>query len=81
MASNVSIEEAKALKELKRREGVIIKSSDKCQRFVVLDNEEYIQKSNDLLEDADGYLQIGRDPTAKIETEVKKALRGLRTYQ
>ena len=75
--SNISSKEVTALKDLKKKEGIIIKPSDKCQRFVVLDKEEYAQKANDLLKDSDSYAVLRKDPTTKVEAEVKSALNGL----
>ena len=71
--SNISSKEVTALKDLKKKEGIIIKSSDKCQRYVVLDKEEYAQKADDLLNDSDSYAVLRKDPTTKVEAEVKSA--------
>ena len=58
--SNISEEEAKALRTLKKSTDVVIKVSDKCQRFVVMDKTQYLDKANYLLQNQRAY--IGTPP-------------------
>ena len=46
--SNIMREEAKAIQELKRDKERVILTADKGVSMVVMDKEEYIQKSEDL---------------------------------
>ena len=62
--SNITIAEQKALSELKKDNNRVILTADKGTCLVVMDKEEYINKSQDLLKE-DTYRVIPEDPTNK----------------
>ena len=55
------------MKELRSNHSLIIKPSDKCKGFVILDRETYIKKAKAILEDPDGYEKLNKDPTNQVE--------------
>ena len=59
--------ERRALKELRSNHSIIIKPSDKCKGFVVLDRESYIEKAKAILDDPDGYEKLNKDLTKQVE--------------
>ena len=75
--SNISAEEAKSLKTLKQTSDIVIKVSDKCQRFVVMDKTQYLEKASSLLLNQRDYTQIDRDPTMAVQGQVQVAMNSL----
>ena len=61
---NISKEEAKAIQELKKDQERIILATNKGVSMVVMDKEDYIKKSEDLLKQTT-YRELGADPTNK----------------
>ena len=64
--SNTSKEEAKALKDLKNDNTRMILTADKGVSMVLMDKEEYIQKSAELLSQST-YKILPTDPTTKYK--------------
>ena len=62
--SNITKEEAKAIQELKKDTDRIILTTDKEVSMVVIDKEEYIKKSEELLSQS-SYKVLPSDPTTK----------------
>ena len=62
--TNITRAEQKALSELKKDNNRVILTADKGTCLVVMDKEEYINKSQDLLNE-DTYRVIPEDPTNK----------------
>ena len=67
MRMNITAEERWALKELKTNTTLIVKPSDKCKRFVIMDREMYVDKVRSILDDPDVYEKLRRDPTRQVE--------------
>lgn len=76
---NTTIEERRALKELRSNPRIIVKPSDKCKGFVVLDRESYIEKARAILDDPEGYEKLRRDPTRQVEKTMTKLWRKVAT--
>ena len=74
-ASNISRDEQEALQSLKGRDDIIIKPSDKCKGFVILNKEEYVEKAKSVLSDRDNYERLDKDITSKVEAKVKRAFK------
>ena len=62
--SNLSKAEAQAIRELKRDKSRIVLTADKGVAMVVMDRQDYINKSNNLLAQP-VYRPIPKDPTNK----------------
>ena len=67
---NITNEEAKTLKELKQKKNRVILTMDKGFALVLLDRQEHIRKSMDLLEDRNTYRPLTPDPTNKHKTNL-----------
>ena len=65
--SNITREEAQALKELRKDKSRIILTTDKGVAMVVMNKADYITKSEELL-DTTTYKKIPEDPTNRQET-------------
>ena len=74
--SNLDKEMRKALKDLRNDEDIVILGADKGNATVVLDRSDYVMKMNQMLED-DTYRVLKKDPTAKVEARVTRALKEL----
>ena len=75
---NISIEEAKAIQELKRDKEKIILTTDKGVSMVVLDKEDYIKKSEDLLKQ-NTYRELVADPTNKYKNKLINLLKTIKS--
>ncbi len=64
--SNLTIEEAKALKNLRKDNSIIILPADKGNATVILDREAYTKKMKGILHDG-SYMTLRKDPTKKFE--------------
>ena len=70
-------EEAKAIQELKRQRRVIL-TADKGVSMVVMDKEEYIQKSEDILHQPT-YKELPSDPTTKHKNRLISILKTIKS--
>ena len=67
--SNITKEEAKAIRELKNDNTRIILTTDKGVSMVVLDREDYMKKAEELLNQST-YRAIPSDPTTKHKNKL-----------
>ena len=67
---NISLEELKALQELKRDQELSILPADKGRCTVVLDRSEYENKIQKLLEDKKTYELLKKDPTTTVKNKL-----------
>ena len=75
--SNISLEEQKAIDELRKDNNRIILTADKGVSLVVMKKEEYIKKAEELLL-TDTYKTISIDPTNKHKTKFIKLLKTIK---
>ena len=75
---NITKEEAKAIQELKRDKERVILTADKGVSMVVMDKEEYIQKSEELLHQPT-YKQLPSDPTTKHKNRFISILKTIKS--
>ncbi|XP_072046302.1 uncharacterized protein [Amphiura filiformis] len=75
---NVTKEERKAIKDLKKAEDIIILPADKGKSTVLLDKVEYEEKVNTMLGDKKTYEELPADPTAKYKRKLVSALSKLK---
>ena len=75
---NIMKEEAKAIQELKRDKERVILTADKGVSMVVMDKEEYIQKSEELLHQPT-YKELPSDPTTKHKNRLISILKTIKS--
>ena len=75
---NVTKEERKAIKDLKKADDIIILPADKGKATVVLDKDEYQRKVNSMLEDTKTYERLPEDPTTKYKRKLVSILSNLK---
>ena len=76
--SNITKEEQKALKELKKDTNRVILTADKGTCLLVMDKEEYINKAQDLLKE-ETYRIIPEHPTSKLKNKLIQLLKKIKT--
>ena len=79
--SKLSRQQKLALKNLRKDESITIIPADKGKPIVVMDNDDYSRKMNDLLNDKDTYLKITdrrRNPVSKVENGLRKLLSNIK---
>ena len=72
--SNMTKEELKALKELKKDKNIVFLKADKGKCIVVMNKDEYIKKMEEKLSDKTIYKMLDKDPTNQIKAEIVKVL-------
>ena len=77
--SNLSKMEWKALRELKKKEDIVIMPAYKGRCMVVMDKIEYIEKMEEKLSDHTTYKKIDNDPTIEIKEKISEELKMMET--
>jgi len=67
---NLSDNELKGLKELKKDRSIIICKADKGNCVVLLKKAEYVNEIESLLSDTDKFRELDQDPTIKRENKL-----------
>ena len=75
---SITKEEAKAIQELKKDKEKIILTAYKGVSMVVMDKEEYIKKSEELLKQPT-YKEVTTDPATKYKNRLINLLRSIKT--
>ncbi|XP_072041057.1 uncharacterized protein [Amphiura filiformis] len=75
---NITKEERKAIKDLKKVEDIIILPADKGKSTVVLDKAEYEEKVTTMLGDRKTYEELPADPTQRYKLKLVTKLTGLK---
>ena len=75
--SNITIQERRALAELRKDKSKIILTAEKGVSLVVMDREEYIRKAQELL-DKQEYKSIPSDPTTKYKNKLISILKSIK---
>ena len=76
--TNITQEERKALKELKKDESIIILPADKGKATVILDRKEYDEKISAMLSETNKYKELKRDPAPALERKMNDMLISLK---
>jgi len=76
--SNLTVQEQKAVSDLKRHPSVMILPADKGRATVVLDKAEYEEKVLRMLSDGKTYEQLKKDPTASYKRKLVAILTRLK---
>ena len=74
---NLNKEEIRTLAELRKDKDRLVLTVDKGVAMVVLDQEDYIPKAENLLGQPT-YRTIARDPTSKLKAQLISKLRGIK---
>ena len=72
--SNILPVEEEAINKISHNDSIIVKPSDKCKAFVIMEKENYINKSLDILEN---YEQVPTNPTPKVEAATKRLIKSV----
>ncbi|BHF74087.1 hypothetical protein SprV_0401717100 [Sparganum proliferum] len=75
----ISTAKQEALEKLRVYTSIVILTADKEHSTVVLDETDYIQKANNLLDDRQAYLRCDDEPTRKLLTQLDKTLAEMQT--
>ena len=65
-APNNTPDEANSLQEIRNDESRIVKRSDKCKGFVIMDRTTYVEKAQSIVKE---YQPVDKNPTNKLEAE------------
>ena len=80
--TNISKEQSRALRNLKKDKDITIVPADKGRAVVVMNTNDYDNKISDLLNDEKTYLKITdkrKNPTNKVEQDLNKMLRSIKS--
>ena len=75
---NISKKEEKAIQELRKDQSKIVLTTDKGVAMVVLEKEDYIRKSEDLLK-KNTYRELTTDPTNKYKNKLISVLKTIKS--
>ena len=75
---NIMKEEAKAIQDLKRDKEMVVLTADKGVSMVVMDKEDYIKKSEELLHQPT-YKELPSDPTTKHKNRLISLLKTIKS--
>ena len=80
--TNISKEQSRALRNLKKDKDITIVPADKGRAVVVMNTNDYDNKISDLLNDEKTYIKItdkSKNPTNKVEQDLNKMLRSIKS--
>ena len=63
---HITLEESRAIRELRLDQSSIICTADKGVAMIVMDRQDYVNKAKELLADQDTYRPISKDPILKL---------------
>ena len=75
--NNVSEDERQFLSTLKKNDDVVIKQSDKCKGFVIMNKSAYLDKAQDILGDRNNYETVDKNPVPKVEAQTKRIFKSV----
>ena len=75
VTSNTSKQKKDALKLLRDNEDIIVKPSDKCKGFVIMDKKDYVDRAKAILTDPENYESVEKDLTHEVEARVKRVFK------
>ena len=73
---NITNEEYKALKELRKNDQIVILKADKGGAMVILNKEDYVTKMQAHLDLSDYYKKLNKNPLSHITREVMETIKG-----
>jgi hypothetical protein len=72
--NNLTPAEKGAIQELKERDDIVIKLTDKGSAVVVMDKVDYLEEANRQLTDGRFYKKLDSDPTEEFRTKITREL-------
>ena len=72
---NITVEEVRALQELRKNDSVMILPADKGRATVILDRSEYDSKITKILDDTKTYEKLSKDPTTTFKNKLINILK------
>ena len=76
--ANITKEEHRAIKELRKDQSRIVLTADKGDAMVIMDKQQYMDKATTLLQDTNTYSTIPKDPTNKLKNKLISILRDIK---
>ena len=73
--NNLTPAEKGAIQELKERDDIVIKPTDKGSAVVVMDNVDYLEEENRQLTDERFYKKLDSDPMEEFSTKITQELK------
>ena len=74
---NTDLNKHKLIKNLVKNDSIVIKVSDKCKGFVILDKPAYVEKVKNILDDCNNYDMINNNPVPQVEARAEQTLLNL----
>ena len=76
---NISLQERKALNDLKSYQDIVIKDADKGSAVVIMDRTRYIQEALRHLEDMNTYVRLDCDPSSSFLSQIELVVKRLKS--
>ena len=75
---NITVDELKAIEELREDQSRVVLTVDKGVAMVIMDKKEYMDKAIGLLSDTNTYRTIPKDPTNKLKNKLIGILKDIK---
>ena len=76
--TNLTIQECRALTELKQEVSRVVLTADKGVAMVIMDKEDCTNKAQALLQDTNTYKVLNKDPTTILKNKLKQTLKDIK---
>ena len=76
--SNINPAQCRALTQLKQDTSMVVLTADKGVAMVIMDQQDYINKVNTLLQDTNTYRVLNKDPTTSLKNKLISTLRNMK---
>ena len=76
--SNLNPAQSRALTQLKQDTSKVVLTADKGVAMVIMDQQEYINNVNTLLQDTNTYKVLSKDPTTSLKSKLVTILRNIK---
>ena len=70
----ITKEQYKKIKEFKERNDIVVRKADKNNTFVIMNNQQYIDKLNLLISDGTKFSKVNKDPSNELKTQLNKLI-------
>ena len=76
--TNFSIQECRALTELKQDTSRMVLTADKGVAMVIMDQQDFTNKAQALLQDTNTYKVLNKDPTSRLKNKLIQTLKDIK---
>ena len=76
--TNLTIQEGRALTELKQDTSRVVLTVDKGIAMVVMEKQDYMKKAQALLQDTNAYKVLNKDPTSRLKNKLIQTLKNIK---